>query len=128
MEEKSRDRRQFQRLIFSVDNEIYSTIHIVGTRSEPIRALILNISPGGVSFSITGRDRKIVKKGDKIILKEIQERNKTIQPINVYAEIIWRFEDPTTEYIGIGAKFFDMTESHKLELNRFIQMWQKRGK
>ena len=80
MSDQMSERRKYKRLLFSDDHNIVVSFRITGVRHAPIKALILNISQGGLFFTLTGRERKLVKKGDQLqIVQIIKAEDKRIQ-------------------------------------------------
>lgn len=118
------ERRKYQRAFFSMESNIITLFSILGTKAESIEAMILNISPGGVFFAITGNYRRILKKGDRILFHKFHQINDPIEKINLEAEIVWIMDDPSFHYMGVGTKFINITESTEEFVNNLISLWQ----
>jgi c-di-GMP-binding flagellar brake protein YcgR len=114
------ERRQYSRIFFTKDHDIKIKFTIKDIRHGPIEANILNISPGGFFLTLTGRDRKIVKKDDIITVKEIQRENKKPHKLNLEAKIIWILDNAQLDYIGIGTEFINLDDPVKKQIENFI--------
>jgi c-di-GMP-binding flagellar brake protein YcgR len=124
MREKTTERRKYQRLLFSDDHNIVVSFRITGVRHAPIKALILNISQGGLFFTLTGRDRKLVKKGDQLQIVQIIKAENISLPVDIEAEIVWIMDNSSLEHIGIGTQFININDDVKLQIKKLIDAWQ----
>jgi c-di-GMP-binding flagellar brake protein YcgR len=124
MRDQMSERRKYQRLLFSDDHNIVISFRISGVKHAPIKALILNISKGGLFFTLSGRDRKLVKKGDQLQFVQIIKAEDISFPVDIEAEIVWIMDNSSLEHIGVGTQFMNVNDDTKLQIKKLIDVWQ----
>lgn len=122
--EPMNERRQSDRVLFEKQDKIMGHFSLLEKQDKSIVVQILNISLGGISFTLRSNRDIELKMGDRIIFEEIVNKDSQVFSIKMRAIIIWIMEDSTMEYTGIGSKFLDMNSERKSIMNDCIQHCQ----
>ncbi len=87
------ERRQFNRSLFSLENEIIAKFTIAHSQEKPFIVHVRNISEGGVFFTWRSHRNINLKVGDHIVFQEIRKGERTILSLELTAKIVWKSED-----------------------------------
>lgn len=126
MDKKGEERRQQKRALFTIENGILASFIIPGIRTKTMTAYVLNLSTGGIFFTMRKEEISKIAKGNKVIFLEIKLRNSKPFILNAEAEIIWKTEEATTEYSGVGCRFLKLSSSSDGQISRFIELWHQK--
>lgn len=128
MDEASKDRRRFKRILLTIDDGITAILIPTARQDKNLTGYILNISQEGMHFSSKIDDSIKINKGDKFILTEIKGPYNFRIILNLDVEIKWVLDSSSLEFVGCGIQFIKMTENTREQINRFLEMWKtKRG-
>lgn len=122
--ETNNERRQSQRILFEKQDKIMGHFLLPEKQEKSIVVQILNISTGGISFTLRSNRDIELKVGDKILFKDIINKDSQTFSLEMRAMIIWIMEDSTMEYSGIGSKFVDINSEKKSIISDCIQHCQ----
>jgi len=122
--ESIRERRQSQRILFEKHNHIMGYFSLPVKQGKSIVVQILNISQGGISFSLRSNRDIQLKVGDKIIFEEIVNKDSKNFSLKMNAIIVWIMDDPAMEYTGVGSKFLEKDPEKELKISDCIQHCQ----
>lgn len=125
MDKVSAERRESKRALFTVENGIIASFTLPGNKIKPMTAYILNLSQGGIFFTMRTDEREKIKKGNLLLFLEIKKRNAKPFILNAEAEVVWLTEGSSREYIGIGCKFLDISKTSQQQIQRFIDLWHE---
>ena len=103
--QQNSDRRKFERIFFSKQDEIMASLVIPDYSEKPIAVQVLNIARGGIFFSVRSIRNVYLQIGQTIIFKEIYDNSNHVFPLDAHAKIIWIIDDESQEYTGVGSKF-----------------------
>jgi c-di-GMP-binding flagellar brake protein YcgR len=118
------ERRQFRRALFTIEDGITGLISISSLPKTPITTYILNLSEGGMNFTLRDEVKDNFKMGDEITL--IQLKGSPIQKylVNIDAKIKWILDQPHFDKIGLGCEFMKISTSSRKQLDSFVNIWQ----
>lgn len=122
--EPMNERRQSHRVLFEKQDKIMGHFSLLEKQGKSIVVQILNMSIGGISFTLRSNRDIELKVGDRIIFEEIVNKDSQVFSIKMSAIIIWIMEDSTLEYTGIGSKFIEMNLEKKSIISDCIQHCQ----
>ena len=125
MVDEKKERRRFQRIFFSLKDEIIGIFSFPDLQRGVLKAHIINISEGGMGLALTKDEKNRIKKGDRVTLSQIRGINGLEPLIHVEAEIRWILDDPPLELIGFGCEFLNVTDSLQDTLRIFIDSWYR---
>jgi hypothetical protein len=118
------DRRQSQRILFEKKHDIMGHFSITTNPGKSIVVHIMNMSLGGIFFTIRANRDVQLKMGDKIIFENIRRGDSKFFPLKLEAEIIWIMDDSDMEYIGVGSKFINLDGEKTSRLKNCIHYCQ----
>jgi len=118
------ERRQSQRILFKKQNNIMGQFSLLKKQNKPIIVQILNMSRGGIFFTLRSNRDVQLKVGDKIFFEDIINEDSRVFPLKMNAIIIWIMEDSTMEYTGIGSKFLGVDPEQEKKISDCIQHCQ----
>jgi c-di-GMP-binding flagellar brake protein YcgR len=118
------ERRQFKRVVFTMDDGIVGILNPPGvSRGQPITAQVLNLSEGGLQLTFNAVLKQRIKEGDRLLLTEIRGSAASEVIVNVDTEVRWISRSQLSEKIGIGCEFKNLLEDTKKKINRLIEFW-----
>lgn len=127
MNKYDREKRKFNRIPFSYNDNIIGTFTHPGRRNK-IKAHILNLSIQGLYFTLKKDDEKMIEKGDKLILLEIKGIKNQDFIFNIEMDINRVLDYAELEHFGYGCQFIIVPESSKKQIRRFLEMWYLEGR
>jgi len=127
MKNKGDERRQQSRALFTIENGIMASFIIPGIKTKTMTAYVLNLSSGGIFFTMRKEEISKISKGDKVIFLEIKLRKSIPFILNAEAEIIWKTEPTAAEYSGVGCRFLKISSNSEGQISRFIELWHEKN-
>ena len=121
--ESEQDRRKFERAIFLLEDKITAVLSIPGHQGVTSTVYILNLSLGGMQFTPNSDDVLHLKKGDRLVLMQIQTAGNSQFLLNIDAEVKWILNPPMLEHIGIGCSFLNIPESSLEQIKKVVANW-----
>ena len=115
-----KEKRQYERIFFSKDNQIPVYFSFAEEDEETLSGSIMNISEGGLCFALLENSGSIFKEGKRLFLKSVKEPLYLKEISNVEMEIKWISDDKILDHIGIGCEFVDPPESARAKLRQLI--------
>jgi len=113
-------KRQFQRILFSREDEITAEAYLPGKPKKAVLAYLLNISEGGMGLLFPGQKAKKLKIGDAIILRSIM----TPRPLDQidFADLGIRdiLQDDRLEYATLNCEFFNISVYYRKKIKQFV--------
>lgn len=123
MENKTEDRRQFKRVLFTVDDGIVGVFSPPGNGENSVEATIMDLSSGGVKLTFKPILNKKIKEGDRLVLSEIKGSGSSQVIINIDSEVKWITEDELSENIGLGVEFLNVLDDNQQQINDMVEFW-----
>ena len=125
MGDEKKERRNFQRIFFSIEDGIKGKFIISSLQTELdlLTANVINLSKGGLALTISKDRGKKIKIGDHIILTEVKGIKNLEFLANVEVEVKWILDNPSLEFVGFGCEFNDIPESMREAIQTFIDSW-----
>ncbi|UCF63821.1 MAG: PilZ domain-containing protein [bacterium] len=114
------DRRQSQRILFEKKHDIMAHFSITANPGKSVVVHIMNMSLGGIFFTIRANRDVRLKVGDNIIFENIRKADSKFFTLKLEAEIIWIMNDSDLEYIGVGSKFINLDDEKTSRLQDCI--------
>lgn len=121
MAEGRNERRQFTRALFDHTKKVSAVFTTTGSFSKTIVVQVVNISYGGVFFTVRATREIHLQPEDLIVFKEFRQNDSPPLSIHIEAKIIWVLDEPAMEYIGMGSKFTHLSSENKEKLSEFIR-------
>ena len=124
MMESASERRQYKRALFTIEDGVTGLVSISSLPKTPITTYILNLSEGGMNFTLRDEVKDNLKRGDELTI--LQLKGSPIQRflVNIDATIKWVLDQPHFDKIGMGCEFMNISTSSKKQLDSFVHIWQ----
>ena len=125
MGDEKKERRGVQRIFFSVEDEVKGMFTFPDFQKGPLTGTIINLSESGVGLVLSKKDEitKKIRKGDYLILTQLNGIKDLESLSNIKAEIKWILDNPTLGFFGCGCEFHDVPEPMREAIQTFIDMW-----
>ena len=125
MGDGKKERRGVQRIFFSVEDEVKGMFTFPDFQKGPLTGTIINLSESGVGLVLSKKDEitKKIRKGDYLILTQLNGIKGLESLSNIKAEIKWILDNPTLGFFGCGCEFHDVPEPMREAIQTFIDMW-----
>ncbi|MEJ2054231.1 MAG: PilZ domain-containing protein [Calditrichaceae bacterium] len=93
---------------------------ITGGNTDLQTAYVLNLSEGGLFFTLRNDQSQLIKKGDFLRFVEIKKW-RTIQfLVNIHADVVWCGNIPEQSIIGIGCQFKEISERNRKNIKDLV--------
>jgi c-di-GMP-binding flagellar brake protein YcgR len=124
MWDEKQERRRFQRVFFAVEDEVKGTFIFTDLHKDSIICAVINLSESGIGL-VLSKDEKIksLRKGDYLILTQLNGIKDLESLSNIKAEIKWILDNQELGFVGCGCEFHDVPESMKETIRTFIDSW-----
>ncbi len=113
MEEK----RQHKRVYFSIDEDYVLEIE----SKESLKARLLSLSEGGISFFVPLSRKKFFKKDDIIFLKILKSDDYILVDRPVSLSVRYCMESHEGNKLIVGCKFLDLPEDLKNKVRKLVE-------
>ena len=123
MEKNNDDRRQYQRVLFTVEDGIVGVFNPPGDAAGSVEASVMDISKGGVKLLFKPVLKNRIVEGDRIVLSEIRGQGAAQVVVNIDTEVKWITEDELSETIGLGVEFLNMRDSDQQQIDEMAELW-----
>ena len=112
------EKRRYPRVSLKVDDGYFG--NFILPDNSKLMASIVNLSGGGVNFSVTPQAVELLKAGDVLLLKHIAGAAQLSFLEDIKAEICWIkvLEDPGM--VSVGCGFLAIAPPVQEQLSRFI--------
>ena len=124
--ENYEEKRKFRRAFFTIEDDIIGLFSLASKPDKTVIAYILNLSMGGIYFTLDAAKSSIPKAGDRIVLMQIKAQKSLSFLVNIDAEVKWVLNPPMLKHIGIGCEFINIPESSMKQLDEFVDSWQEK--
>jgi c-di-GMP-binding flagellar brake protein YcgR len=125
MVDEDKEKRRFQRIFFSLKDEVIGIFSFSDLQRGVLAAHIINVSEGGMGLVLSKEEKNRIRKGDQVTLAQVRGIKGFEALRHVEAEIKWILDNPSLELIGFGCEFLNVTESLRDTLRIFIDSWYR---
>ena len=115
------NKRKHERITYCIDDGIVGSFAIPAVQKEAITAYILNLSKGGLHFTLRKEDIGKLKEGDQLFFMEIKKWASFRYLVNIDAEIKWIDDDHSFPNIGLGCQFLKISQTSKEHISEFLK-------
>jgi c-di-GMP-binding flagellar brake protein YcgR len=124
--ENHQEKRKFKRAIFTSDDKVIGLFTLARRPEKIITGTVLNLSMGGIYFTIDANRAIIPVNGDQMVLMQIKSPKSLSFLVNIDAQIKWVFNPAMLKFIGVGCEFVNIPELSKKQLNNFVDDWHEK--
>jgi c-di-GMP-binding flagellar brake protein YcgR len=119
------ERRKFKRAYFSNQDCPVGTLVPAAKDHRSATAKIINISEGGIGFTLSKPDSEHFKKGERLILKEAAGGHDMGFLTDIEMEIRWTMNYPEFDNAGLGCEFIDPPQDLGENIRKFIETFSR---
>lgn len=120
MDSGNAEHRRYRRVYFQRDQEVTGILARFGLQAEDLRIKVLNLSEGGLFFTVKKTEVGEVKTGERITLHDLRGPESQHISGQISMEIKWVSDDALLENIGFGCEFIDLPRLSQLLIRDLI--------
>ena len=117
------ERRQFKRVLFTVEDGIVGVFNPPGKDGSSIEATVMDMSAGGVKLLFKPILKNRIMEGDRLVLSEIKGSGSSQVIVNVDTEVKWITEDELNKTIGLGVEFLNILDDKQQKISDMAEFW-----
>ena len=117
------ERRQFKRVLFTVEDGIVGVFNPPGKDGSSIEATVMDMSAGGVKLLFKPILKNRIMEGDRLVLSEIRGSGSSQVIVNVDTEVKWITEDELNKTIGLGVEFLNILDDKQQKISDMAEFW-----
>jgi c-di-GMP-binding flagellar brake protein YcgR len=117
------EKRQFKRVLFTVEDGIVGVFNPPGKDGSPIEATVMDMSAGGVKLLFKPILKNRIMEGDRLVLSEIRGSGSSQIIVNVDTEVKWITEDELNKTIGLGVEFLNILDDKQQKISDMAEFW-----
>jgi len=114
------NKREHPRVSFTVSDGIVARFWASEENDELQTAYILNLSEGGLFFTLRKDQSNLIKEGDKLRFVEIKKWRTSHFLVNIQADVVWHGNMPEYEGVGIGCKFNNISDKNLQNIKELV--------
>jgi hypothetical protein len=114
------DRRKHRRAYFSIEDDIIGNFILFGKREISFDAHILNLSRGGLHFTVNKNQGILPMAGDKLRLIQIKGEAALNLEFYIELDIHWILDHESLAHIGCGCEFAYISKTALDRISEFI--------
>ncbi len=119
--------RKHPRVSFTVSDGIVARFLASDESHDLQTAYILNLSEGGLFFTLRKDQSNLIKEGDNLRFVEIKKWRTSHFLVNIQANVVWQGNIPDYESVGIGCKFNNISEKNLQNIKELVGEKIKQG-
>lgn len=114
------NKREYPRVSFTVSDGIVARFLASEDNHELQTAYVLNLSEGGLFFTLRKDQSNLIKEGDNLRFVEIKKWRTNHFLVNIQANVVWQGTIPDYDSIGIGCKFNNISEKNMQNIKELV--------
>ncbi|MBF0102715.1 MAG: PilZ domain-containing protein [Desulfobacterales bacterium] len=117
------DKRRYIRIFFPVDLTIRGTITIPENLDSKLDVRIMNLSEGGIGFTLNKNAYRKIYRGENLTLNEVSGYEPIHFLNNIELIIRWVLDEKDLEHYGLGGEFVDPNKELIQKIGIFVDYW-----
>jgi hypothetical protein len=117
---EDKEKRVYDRVYFSAEDRIVGTFVFPGNKKK-LEAHIMNISAGGLHFTMNRKEMISLKIGDRLILTKMIGSPSLQIVSDIELEIKWKLDYRLMKHVGFGCEFRIIPELVRFQLSKFFE-------
>ena len=117
------EKRQYRRLILTMEDGFFGTFQLPD--GDTLVAPVLSLSAGGLHFALPAAKQDVVAEGTRMHLKKLVGTVKLNFLEEIDVEIRWKEKANTPDYLFVGCKLIDLSESVIAQVIKFVDIERK---
>lgn len=115
-----KNQRKYPRVSFSVTDGIVARFLLSRDSTDLQTAYILNLSEGGLYFTLRNDQSTLVKTGDDLRFVEIKKWRTSHFLVNIQADVVWKGDIPEQNCVGVGCKFRNISDKNLKNIKELV--------
>ena len=121
IETQWRRRRNYKRVFYTAENRMIGFFLFPDKEQEIVVAQIMNVSVGGLHFTIKRNEMLSLQIGDRLILTKVIGNSPLRMISNIEMEIKWVLDHQMMKHVGFGCEFHNLPEIIRSQISHFIE-------
>jgi c-di-GMP-binding flagellar brake protein YcgR len=117
------EKRQYRRLTLAMEDGFFGTFQLAD--GETLVAPVLSLSAGGLHFALPAAKQDVVAEGARMHLKKLVGTVKLNFLEEIDVEIRWKEKANRSDYLFVGCKLMDLSESVIDQVIKFVDTERK---
>jgi len=114
------NQRKYPRVSFTVSDGIVARFLASENNHELQTAYILNLSEGGLFFTLRKDQSNLIREGDNLRFVEIKKWRTHHFLVNIQANVVWQGNIPDYDSVGIGCKFNNISDKNLQNIKELV--------
>jgi c-di-GMP-binding flagellar brake protein YcgR len=121
---KNTERRRFKRIFFSIEDGIIGLITLPPSHNKVLLANIMDLGAEGMGITLDKSECPHLDKGQKLILKEVNNSDSLNLINNITLEIRWVLNHRSLKHIALGCQFVNPPQAVCNQVQHFMDSWE----
>lgn len=118
---EGKERRVYKRIFYSAEDRMIGFFVVPGNKQKVLEAHIMNVSVGGLHFTINRNKTIPLKTGDRLILTKLTGNSNLRIVSDIEIEIKWVLDHRLMKHVGFGCEFINLPDMTLSQLSYFIE-------
>ncbi|MFH0998206.1 MAG: PilZ domain-containing protein [Pseudomonadota bacterium] len=128
LEIKGKERRCYKRVFYTAEDQMTGLFVFPGNNQKILEAHILNVSVGGLHFTIKRNGMIPLKMGDRLKLIKLMGNSPLRIASDIEIEIKWVLDYRLMKHVGFGCEFRNLPDMISAQISDFIESgWGNSG-
>jgi len=119
------ERRKFERAVFTLEDGVFGILSVPGIHDRSLQASIINISEGGIQFTLEPQNKNKIRAGDRVVVLQIKAPATLKFLVNIDAEVKWVLHPEMFEHAGAGCQFINISPTSREQIAAFVEAWNE---
>ena len=118
---EDKERRRYKRVFYSAEDQMIGFFVYPANKQNILEAHIMNVSVGGLHFTIKRNGMISPKMGDRLILTKLMGNSSLRIVSDIEIEIKWVLDYRLLKHVGFGCEFRNLPDMIRSQLSNFIE-------
>ncbi|UCF92014.1 MAG: PilZ domain-containing protein [Desulfobacterales bacterium] len=123
MSEERRERRRYQRVYFSKQDELVAMLQSSDRQETRLSARVKDLGAGGVGFTIQRDQESGILPGAQFTIQAIQGSDQLAFITDLKVEVRWVLSLEWLENVGFGCEFVDTPPAVGEAIKKYVETW-----
>ena len=125
---EEKERRCCKRVFYSAEDRMIGVFVIPGNKRKILEVHVMNVSVGGLHFTISRKETISLKTGDRLILTKLMGNSPLRIVSEIETKIKWVLDYRLMKHVGFGCEFLNLPDTIRSQISNFIESgWYSRS-
>ena len=116
------ERRVHKRVYFSIEDGVVGEFAVKSVEDgASFVAPVLNLSVGGIHFTLGKSQGRDIRVGDVLNLIQIKDPRKLVVVFDIALEVKWVLDHENLDYVGYGCEFKNVPQEINMRVSQFVE-------